>query len=1138
MNRLELFNDGWKFAKTSLQENKPDISSYEPVEIPHDWLIYDTENLYENSIGWYAKSYLHNKENKHTFLRFDGVYMDTVLFVNDRKVGEWKYGYSSFQFDINPFLNEGLNKIYLQVKYQSPNSRWYSGAGIYRNVYLLTAKDAYFLPEDIYVSTRRTENSNLWELKINFDGCLQQNHYFTYKLYDQDKQLIKTAIQNPMEKKSLNIVIDSPKLWSFKNPNLYSLETVLTDKDQLTVQSYTQRIGFREFDFSTDSGFYLNGNRHKLNGVCEHHDLGALGSAINEELLRQRLNILKNMGVNAIRTAHNMPAPELMHLTDEIGFLVISEAFDMWRNPKTQFDYARFFDDWVENDVENWIKKSRNHPSLFMWSIGNEINDTHINTDGVETVKKLKNLVDKFDYEGNAPVTFGSNYLPWQNTQLAADELKLVGYNYGEKFYRQHHEMYPDWTIYGSETAAIVQSRGIYHFPYSQSLLADDDEQCSALGNSATSWGLKSFEDGIIGELKHDFSLGQFIWTGFDYIGEPTPYHTKNSYFGQIDTAGFPKDSYFMYQAAWTSHLDNPMVHLFPYWDFNPGQTIDVRVTSNAPIIELFFNNQSLGKRKINWLSKKEMIPTWQIRYEVGELKAVAYNENMEIIATDTQQSFSDTTTLKATVNKTNLIGNGKDILFVDIEAIDANGNKVKNANNRVNVSVDGPARLVGIDNGDSTDYDQYKGMSKRLFSGKLRLFIQSTLTSGDTHIQLNSPGLSTIEVIIPTFKDQLNKYEEQEKYFYYPQNRAIVNGHVDEIPIRKLEIITENNRFELTKEQPHLMVKVNILPKNASYEDIQWRVVDDSGADTDIASISVEGKEVVIKAHGDGQFKVRCQTKNGKTKTNLISELDLTNSGIGIKYRNPYQLISGSTFDESIGEVSNGNERGFATARGEITIIGFKGIDFGDIGSKKIILPIFALSSDEYKIEIWQGKPDEEDSHLLLNDIYQKPSKWNTYQTQEYSLSETIQGVQDIYIRTFDKMHVKGLLFEEFYFGFEKQAILNFDSIYGDSYSITDSQINNIGNNVTIVFNDFNFANKKARQLSITGKANYDHNTIILLFEPDSSDPIRQSLEFSSSGSIKTESFDIEELTNKGTLSFIFLPGSNFDFLEFQFSE
>ena len=369
-----------------------------------------------------------------------------------------------------------------------------------------------------------------------------------------------------------------------------------------------------------DKGLILNGRKIKLFGVCEHHDLGALGSAFNKEALRRRFKILKDMGVNAIRTFHNMPDPQFMDLADEMGFLIASEAFDMWERSKTTYDYARFFKEWSHKDVMSWITRNRNHPSLLMWSIGNEIYYTHADVRGQEITKMLMEYVKEFDPNENAKVTIGSNFMPWENAKKCVDIVKIAGYNYSEKYYEEHHEKHhekhKDWIIYGSEAASVVQSRGIYHFPFEKSILADDDEQCSVLGNSTTSWGAKSPERCITDDRYAEFSLGQFIWTGFDYIGEPTPYHTKNSYFGQIDTATFKKDSYYIYQSEWTDYRKKPMIHILPYWDFSENQIVDVRVCSNAPKIELKLNGKVIGKYNIDHKKGKDLVGWWKIPYK------------------------------------------------------------------------------------------------------------------------------------------------------------------------------------------------------------------------------------------------------------------------------------------------------------------------------------------------------------------------------------------------------------------------------------------------------------------------------------------------------------------------------------------
>ena len=445
-----------------------------------------------------------------------------------------------------------------------------------------------------------------------------------------------------------------------------------------------------------------------------------------------------------------------MDIADETGMLILSEGFDMWERSKTDYDYARFFDEWVEKDVASWVRRDRNRPSIIGWSVGNEIFDTHADERGQEVTAWLKRLVKLHDPEGNGYVTFGSNYMQWENGQKCADILKLAGYNYGERLYEEHHAAHPDWMIYGSETASVVQSRGIYHFPLSETLLTDDDEQCSSLGNSCTGWGAKNTEACIIPDRDAEYCAGQFIWTGFDYIGEPTPYSTKNSYFGQFDTAGFAKDSAYVFRAEWTDYKAEPFVHIFPYWDFSDGLPCDVRVCSNAPRVELFKDGVSMGAYDIDHKHGKELTANYVIPYEKGELKAVAYDENGNIIAEDIQRSFGDAVRIEAVPDKTEILADGSDLVYIEISAFDKDGTFCANANNRVNVSVEGAARLMGLDNGDSTDYDQYKGTSRRLFSGKMLAVIGSTDKTGEIKVTLASKGLPDEKAY-----DNINAYNQ-----------------------------------------------------------------------------------------------------------------------------------------------------------------------------------------------------------------------------------------------------------------------------------------------------------------------------------------------------------------------------------------
>ncbi len=1139
MNKKTLFNDGWEFAKSSLEVTDCTTLNFTPVDLPHDWLIYNTLDLYENSIGWYRKTCTYKKEAEQVLLSFDGIYMDSFLYVNRQFVGEWKYGYSAFEHEITKYLIEGENEILVKVIHQSPNSRWYSGAGIYRNVWLKTRNHTHIKTDGIYVATKQIEDG--WEVEIDTDLHLNKDVRLSHTILFNDERIAASSdrivFANHSSKQSKQrLVVKNPAVWSPDKPNLYTLTTDLeVERDGQIIESIDQNIGFRTIKFDQNEGFFLNGEKMKLNGVCEHHDLGALGAAFNKAALKRRFTILKEMGVNALRTAHNMPAKELMELADEMGMLIVSEAFDMWERPKTPYDYARFFKEWASVDVRSWVMRDRNHPSLLMWCIGNEIYDTHADENGQEITRLLVDQVRKYDPKENACVTIGSNYMPWENAQKCADIVKVAGYNYSDKYYEKHHEEHPDWIIYGSETASVVQSRGIYHFPFDKSILADDDEQCSSLGNSATSWGAKSAEACIIADRDAPFSLGQFIWTGFDYIGEPTPYHTKNSYFGQIDTATFKKDSYYIYQSAWTDYKKNPMVHIFPYWDFNNGQIIDVRVCSNAPKIELQFNGTTMGTHTIDHKHGKELVGWWKLPYQEGELKAIAYDEIGKVIATDRKASFGDASEICLQADKNELVADGRDLIFVEISMVDENGNPVENANNRVHVQVSGAGRLLGLDNGDSTDYDQYKGKSRRLFSGKLMAIIGATLEPGEIIMEVSSERFETRVAefkSIPCDEEGLTGISASMRN----QDMPVVMGHSKEIPVRKIEIISQSGQV-FNETQREMIVRAIIHPVDATDQVVEWSVVNDAGIISNIARVEAFGQEAKIKAIGDGIFRVRCTSKNGTDKTKLISQLEFQANGLGKAYKDPYGFISAGLYDYSKGEVGNGNERGVATSRDGETQVGFHDIDFGPYGSDTITIPIFALSSEEYSLQIWKGIPNEDGSEMLADVIYQKESKWNVYQEETYRLSKRLSGITSISFVLQNKVHIKGFSFEKQNPAFEQNNASACDRIYGDTFTMADHGVNGIGNNVSLEFADMDFTDEGAKRLVIYGRSPIEKNTIHIRCTSQEGES-NQLVEFSYSDAYEERVFEIDKITGIQKVTFIFLPGSNFDFGWFRFEK
>ena len=1214
-----LFNGGWSFwcgePDLDVSETGKHLTEFQKVDLPHDWLISDAKNLYRDGCGFYRKIFsMQPKENKRYSLIFEGVYMDTTIWVNEQQAGEWKYGYSTFEIDLTPFVKAGENEILVSVNFRSPNSRWYSGAGIYRDVWFKETTKTYIRENGVYIHTEACGEKegkepdfllyadteivgDAWdevrhtlyakreappEIELPFELLLgdemelveEASPEETYAGSERaDFCVSETIIFHNTNKKTNIYRVKSPRCWDVEHPHLYILKTGLWKDGEIIQEEYSQ-IGFRSIAFDPEQGFLLNGRRVKLNCVCEHHDLGALGAAFHRAAMARKFRILKEMGVNALRGTHNMTAPAVVELADQMGILMISEAFDMWERSKTTYDYARFFKEWSERDVESWVMRDRNHPCIIMFSIGNEIYDTHVDAHGREITVRLRDLVKQYDYRGNAGITIGSNYMPWENAQLCADEVKLAGYNYGEKYYGKHHKAHPDWVIYGSETSSIVQSRGIYHFPLRASILTEDDEQCSSLGNSPTSWGAKSMERCVCEDRDMDFSMGQFLWTGFDYIGEPTPYHTKNSYFGQVDTAGFPKDAYYVWQSAWTDYRKAPMIHIFPYWDFNEGQSIDIRVCSNAPFVELFCNGKSCGRQQLTHEkgSGHHIIADYSLPYEKGVLYAVAYDEEGNVTARETKASFGNSSEIVLRASGRAAVANGRDLFFVEIGTWDEKGNPVENAVDRVTVQVEGAGHLVGLDNGDSTDEDSYKGNSRRLFSGKLLAIIETGTIPGAVRIRVSGKGLKSAELVCEAVEiDQMLPFLKGEKAqriyhnfwqdlceeTYAPGPTELIEDHEErqrerqedeqkqsqkerldekqeEIPVRKITLCSPMGQ-KLSKEQPYLTVEAEIEPKKATDRQLMFRVVDEHGVDSNLVKLLVQGHTAQLHAMGDGSFYLRCMSRSGTDRIRVISQLEFTVEGMGQAYRNPYELISGSLYTSYQGEVSNGNERGVATARDGETVVTFGNIDFGPVGSDEITLSVFALTSEEYPIRIYEGVPGEEGCQLLADVVYQKPSIWNTYQEETYSLAKRVTGINTISVAVHQKIHLKGFVFKKLQKAWLSLNAAEADSVYGDTFTKEERAITGIGNNVTITYTEMDFGEEGTAGIRICGRAPESSNSLHIRFLQGEEES-KQLVEFPMCGEYIEKEFSLTPVKGKWDVSFVFLPGSCFDLQSVQF--
>lgn len=1126
-----LFNDGWQFCLCDIGTELSALPGrhWYDVELPHDWLINDTSKLYETGEGWYRRSLPCSAEqlSGRVLLNFDGVYMNSTLFVNGKEVGSWTYGYSAFEHDITDFLHEGENELLLRVSHQSPNTRWYSGAGIFRDVMLKLRPAAYIGTNGVYIHSAPQPEGG-WTTEVETDVVGEASDIrMLLEVFDPAGASmggygLEAHFDGGHEKFTASFNSTDPELWSVDDPMLYTLKISLYSGSEL-LDCVNETFGYRTAEFYPDRGFLLNGEPVKLHGVCMHHDLGALGSALNEAALARQLRIMKEMGVNAIRTSHNMPARQLVQLCDEMGLLVDSEAFDMWEKPKTEFDNHRFFTEHAKRDVRSWIERDRNHPCIIMWSIGNEINDT-IDPHGLDITKRLYEYVLKYDPKGNAAPTIGSNYMGNENAQKCSDVVKLAGYNYSEYLYDEHHAKYPDWVIYGSETASAVRSRGIYRFPAELPLLTGEDCQCSSLDNSVVGWGSSAMKSWRL-DRDCPFCCGQFIWTGFDYIGEPTPYNTKNSYFGIVDTAGFPKDIYYFYQSVWVSPEQKKVLHIVPsYWDFIPGQEIDVLIYSNARDVELFLNGKSIGSHVMELETSQDMRAHFKVPFEPGVLRVVGHfadgSECSEVLHTP-----SDPAAVVLTSDKETLLADGRDIAFVEISTVDVNGIPVGNARNRIRVEVSGAGRLVGLDNGDSTDYDSYKGDNRRLFSGKLLAMIESTLEPGEITVRAYSEGLENAELRLVS-----ENCGEVSGVSVVTENKfpAVCRAYTGEVPARLLLPEVDVNSFD--PERRSAEIRAKLLPENCTYDDISWSVVRRNGVESNLAQVEGSGRSAVVTAKGDGEFFVRAMVHNGAEHPQVIADIPFTAEGLGAAVRDAYSFISASTLDSS-NVPTNIIEDGALSNFDGRTVMTYSDIDFGKTGSQIISLSVGTCF--DMPVEVWEGTPD--DGKLICRVDFGNNGHWCGFAGQDFALAERLTGVRTISVVIDSRVIFGGFSFVPIERAYDTNWVGEADSVYGDDYRIDGRRVADIGNNVIINYEGLDFGEGGSEALIISGETGNPMNQIQLRYTPAGGAQKTVLLEFQQDGG-REQRFDIPKLSGLNDVSFVFMPGSRFDFDWFRF--
>lgn len=825
-DRRQDFTAGWTFhLGDDSAASRPDYddTAWRILNLPHDWAIegeFSRDNpsgtgggALPGGIGWYRKTFTVDKadEGKRLYIDFDGVYMNSEVFINGHSLGVRPYGYVSFSYDLTPYIKwGGKNVVAVRVDNgEQPNSRWYSGCGIYRNVWLTKLNPMHIAQWGTFITAEDvSKNSARLNIrtKIQYDAAAQLQDSVkqadgTYVVFDSEivpladvvlqsrlmdaegnvvdevaseLQVIPTCL-NEVEQE---IVVKNPNLWSVNTPYIYKVNSILIDKiTGKVLDNYCTNTGIRTFRFDAQKGFILNGERLKINGVCMHHDLGCLGAAVNIRAIERQLEILQEMGCNGIRCSHNPPSPELLDLCDRMGFIVMDETFDMWRKRKTAHDYSRYFNEWHERDLTDLILRDRNHPSVFIWSIGNEVleqwSDAKADTLTLEQAnlilnfghdqsmlakegemsvnslltKKLADMVKALD--STRPVTAGCNEPNPNNHLFRSEALDLIGFNYHDDWFAGVPEKFPGKPFIVAESVSALMTRGYYRMPSDETVICperwdkpyfDDSFSCSSYDNCHVPWG--NSHEGTMRHVKNnDFISGQYVWTGFDYLGEPTPYGwpARSSYFGIVDLAGFPKDVYYLYQSEW--HPEKKVLHLFPHWNWTPGQDIDMwAYYNNADEVELFVNGESQGVRT---KGKDDFHVVWRVKYESGVVKVVSRKDGKTVLEKEIHTA-GEPAQIRLTADRNEIKSDGRDLSFVTVEVLDKDGNLCPNADNQIMFDVQGAGFIAGVDNGSPVSMEKFKADHRKAFYGKCLVVVQSDGKSGGIKLTATSEGLKT----------------------------------------------------------------------------------------------------------------------------------------------------------------------------------------------------------------------------------------------------------------------------------------------------------------------------------------------------------------------------------------------------------
>ena len=804
----QLLERGWRFTREDSAEfvaEDYDDKAWQEVTVPHDWAIYGPFSIHNDrqnvaitqdgqkeamehagrtgglpfvGVGWYRLDFEAPafEEGKCATLIFDGAMSHARVYVNGMEVGYWPYGYNSFHFDITPYIKAGeVNTLAVRLENENESSRWYPGAGIYRNVHLVVTEDAYVPVWGTQLTTPiATKELAKVELRTKLttpEGADRSIYRIVTDIIDPAGEVVATneatlsRYDNTLFEQEFDIAV--PELWSVDNPALYYAKSKIYAGTELK-DEYSTRFGIRTLEIIPDEGMFINGEPAKFKGVCNHHDLGPLGAAVNDAAIRRQIRIMKEMGCNAIRTSHNMPAPELVEACDEMGMMLMLETFDEWRTPKLANGYHKYFDEWAERDLVNLIHHYRNNPSVVMWCIGNEVPDQGDKMWGPKLSRFLQDICHREDPTRYVTQGMDQPHNVVYNNMAAM--MDVAGFNYRPWHYGNSYQALPQQIILGTETASTVSSRGVYKFPVERRSMATyDDHQSSSYDVEHCSWSNLPEDDWMWHE-DYDCCIGEFVWTGFDYLGEPTPYYTNwpshSSLFGIVDLAGLPNDRYYLYRSHWNKAEET--LHILPHWTWpgREGETTPIFVYTNYLSAELFINGVSQGVRtkdtsvtlENSWDEESERSLKRQSRYrlmwmdtkyEPGTVKVVAYNEAGEAVAEREVKTAGKPHHIELKVDRATIEANGKDLAFVTVSVVDKDGNLCPAADNLIEFSVAGEGHYRAGANGNSVSLELFHEPRMRVFSGMMTAIVESNETPGTITLTARSKGLKSAKIMI-----------------------------------------------------------------------------------------------------------------------------------------------------------------------------------------------------------------------------------------------------------------------------------------------------------------------------------------------------------------------------------------------------